>query len=409
MTCKPIYRRFLWLLLLSCFTLTVSAQYFDITGHQKKVTIPFRFVRNLVIVKLKIDDKGPYNFIMDTGAGIMVITDPALVDSVYVFKDRSVSLTGLGDGADDDAYVTSLLKIDIPGLTSNNVQAAILKKDNSGLSNLAGMPIHGLLGYNFFSHLMVKVNFGDSTLTVYRPGNSNAFKKWEKIPITIENHKPYLQAKIYLPDGSVKENKLIVDLGAGHPLSLENVWDIKEMSGKCIPANLGTGFNGPINGFISRINEIDIGKYNIKNLISCFPEADSSKNMLTAKRDGNLGIGLLERFTVVFDYVGNALYLKPGHHFNEPFEHDMSGLEYYASGKGFKHIIISRVEPGSAGDQIGLKENDEIVSINSKPVTDMSIEQLDDIFKSKNDRSLLLGIYHENKLDKVILTLKRRI
>jgi PDZ domain/Aspartyl protease len=406
---KPIYRRFLWPLILICLTITVYAQDFEITGSKKKVTIPFRFVRNLVIVKLKIDNKGPYNFIMDTGAGIMIITDPALIDSIDVFKTRSVKLCGLGSGGDNDGYITSLLNVDIPGLTSHNIQAAILKKDNSGLSNLVGMPIHGMLGYDFFSQLIVKVNFGDSTITVYRPKDTLLFKKWERIPIAIENNKPYLQAKVHLPDGSIKESKLVVDLGAGHPLSLENMIDTHQFPKKCIRASLGTGFNGPVKGFISRINQIDIGKYDIKNLISSFPQADSSKNILMAKRDGNLGIGLLDRFIVVFDYPGNAIYLKPGYHFNEPFEHDMSGLEYYAAGDGFKHIIISRVEPGSAGDAIGLKKDDEIVSINYKPITDMSIEQVDDIFKSKNDRNLLLGIYHEKKYGKVVLTLKRRI
>jgi C-terminal processing protease CtpA/Prc len=130
---------------------------------------------------------------------------------------------------------------------------------------------------------------------------------------------------------------------------------------------------------------------------------------MDARRDGNLGIGLLKRFTVVFDYPGNAIYLKPGDNYKDPFEHDMSGLEYYAAGDGFKHIIISRVEPGSAGDVIGLEKDDEIVAINLKPIANMSLEEIDNIFKSRNERSLLLEVYHDKRYDNVILTLKRRI
>ena len=127
------------------------------------------------------------------------------------------------------------------------------------------------------------------------------------------------------------------------------------------------------------------------------------------KRDGNLGFGLLKRFTVVFDYSDSLLYLKPGSKFNEPFEHDMSGLEYYADGDNFSRIIISRVEPGSPADVIGLERNDEILAINFKPVVGMSLEEIDNIFRSGNDRSLLLDIYHDKHIDKVIITLKRRI
>jgi hypothetical protein len=406
---KIIPRYFLWLVLLNLFFVSAHAQYFDINGHNKKVTIPFRMVRNMVVIKLKINNKGPFNFIMDSGVGLMVITDPELIDSVSIPSTRILKLGGCGEGEAYDAYITSPLNVEIPGLTSYNVAAAILKKDHFGLSNYAGMPIHGLLGYEFFSNLAVKVDFNDSTLTVYRPKDERLYDKGEKIPITIENHKPYLEANVHLPDGTVKKSKLVIDLGAGHPLSLDNMTGSPELPKQSIPANLGMGFNGPVCGFLSRINEIELGKYKIKNLISSFPEADSLKRKFMEKRDGNLGVGLLKKFVVVFDYYNKVIYLKPGPNYHEPFEHDMSGLEYYAVGDGFSRVIISRVEPGSAGDAIGLEKDDEIVSINFKPTATMSLEQIDDLFKSQNERSLLLEIYHDKKVDEVILTLKRRI
>jgi C-terminal processing protease CtpA/Prc len=67
------------------------------------------------------------------------------------------------------------------------------------------------------------------------------------------------------------------------------------------------------------------------------------------------------------------------------------------------------VEPGSPGYDVGLEKDDEIVFINFKPVAKMSLEEIDEIFRSKEDRSLLLEVYHDKKYDKVILTLKRRI
>ena len=406
---KTIYRFFLWLLLLNSFHTPVHAQYFDISGHKKRVHIPFRMIRNMLVIKLKINNKGPFNFIMDTGVGLMIITDPHLIDSVNIPSKRILKLTGCGEGDAYDAYVTSPLHIDIPGLTSYNVAAAILKEDHFGLSNYAGIPIQGLLGYEFFSNLAVKVSFSDSTITVYRPKEQRLFAKGEKISINVENHKPYIEANVFMPDGSVKKSKLIVDLGAGHPLSLENMVDTHELPKKSIPANLGVGFNGPVNGYISRISEIELGNYRIKNLISSFPKDDSLQKYLKKNRDGNLGIGLLKKFVIVFDYPGHAIYLKPGQNFNEPFEHDMSGLEYYAGGVDYKHVIISRVEPGSAGDEIGLEKDDEILSINLIPTANMSLEQIDNIFKSANDRNLLLEVYHDKKYDNVILTLKRRI
>lgn len=401
-----------WLLLILCWLCCNSAngQYFDLNQNRKRVNIPFIQARNMVVIKLKINDKGPYNFVLDTGVGLMIITDPSLVDSLNIYNRRTLKLMGLGEGEEFEAYATSPLTISIPGLTSYDVAAAILKKDNFLLSNYAGMPIHGLLGYEFFNNLAVKIDFSDSTITVCRPKDIRLLRKGSKVRITVEDRKPYMVTGVKFTDGKEQKKKLIVDLGAGHPLSLENVIKNNGLPSKFIAANLGVGFTGPINGFISRIERLDIGSYKIRNVLTSFPDKDSSfYNSQMIRRDGNLGFGVLKKFTLLFDYSDSLIYLKPGNKFNEPFEHDMSGLEYYSDGVDFKRVIVSRVEPGSPADQIGIEKDDEIIGINFKPVANMSLDEIDRIFKSGNDRSLLLDVYHEKKIDKVIITLKRRI
>ncbi|MDN3580559.1 aspartyl protease family protein [Mucilaginibacter flavus] len=392
------------------FSITAHAQYFDLATNKKKVTIPFKLIRNLMVVKLNINGKGPYNFILDTGVGLMIITDPKLADSISIPSKRTLKIPGLGEGADAEAYVTSALNIAIPGLVSYDVAAAILKKDLFSLSGYAGIPIHGLLGYEFFNNLAIKIDFQDSTITATRPKDLKVFRKGTLVPITIEDRKPYVQAKAVLQGGKIVNSKLVIDLGAGHPVSLEKIIPVYGLPQKFIAsANLGIGLNGPINGYIARLEELDIGKFKIKGIISSLPAETEGMNHLSVPRDGNLGIGVLKRFSVIFDYSGGNMYLKPSATFKEPFEHDMSGLEYYAAGNNLERIIIDRVEPGSAGDEIGLEKDDEIVAINFKSVSKMSLEEIDELFRSKSDRSLLLDVYHDKKLDKVVLTLKRRI
>nr|WP_294947405.1 aspartyl protease family protein [uncultured Mucilaginibacter sp.] len=383
------------------------AQFFELTGGQDKANVPFKVVRNMVIIKLKINNNGPYNFILDTGVGLMVITEPALIDSVIIPDKRVLKLGGLGAGDDFDAYYTAPLNIEIPGINSVGVSAAIFKKDHFGLSNYAGMPIHGLLGYEFFSRLVVKINFSDSTLTAYRPGKMKAPKRYDMLPISVEHNKPFLTTCVRFCDGSERECKLIVDIGAGHPLSLDDNGGTKWPTHKAIAANLGMGLTGPISGEISRVNQLNLGRYGLTNVLSSFPEKRG--DTASEPRDGNLGMDVLKRFTLIFDYGKGFLYLKPRTSLKEAFEHDMSGMEYYAGGEGLKHVVISRVEPGSASDEIGLARDDEIVSVNFKSVADMNLEELDRLFRSGDKRSLLLEIYHEKRYSKVVITLKRRI
>ena len=388
----------------------VSAQSFELAAHKKRVTLPFKLVRNMIVVELKINDNGPFNFILDTGVGLMIITDPKLVDSINILSKRTVQLFGLGDGESFEAYIASTLKVTLPDIYSIGVGAVIFKEDHFGLSNYAGIKIHGLLGYEFFSNLAVEINFTQAQLTIWRPKDLKTGRKGHMIPLTIENRKPYIETQLVLPDGTRKKSKLIVDIGAGHSLSLEDATNHELQSPKIMMANLGMGFTGPIRGFISRIEKIEIGKYKFRNVITAFPEFDSFKReRLMVKRDGNLGLGILKRFVVTLDYHGHVMYLKPAQKFHEPFEHDMTGIEYFTGGPDFKHIIISRIEPGSAGALAGLKKDDEILSINLRPVSTMSLEEIDDFFKSRDNRSIILEVFRDKKHINVFLVLKRRI
>jgi hypothetical protein len=398
-----------WLIaILNCLLLSANAQSFELNNGLKNADIPFTLIRNMIIVKLNINGRGPYNFILDTGVGVMIITEPKLIDSIKIEHKRTIKMSGLGEGDAYEAYVTSPLNVTFPGLTSSNVSAAILKTDIFNLSGYAGMPIHGLLGYEFFSALAVKINFSDTTMSVCPPKYLKPYKKSQKIPITIEDRKPYMQAAITFPDGTKTDNKLIIDLGAGHPISLENMVQKHGLPKKSIPANLGVALNGPITGFLSRVKSIEIGNYKIKDPITSFPDKDYVERAFNTPRNGNIGIGILKRFNLIFDYSNSLLYLKPNEKFKTPFEHDMSGIEYYMAGENYSRMIVARVAPGSPADDIGLIKDDEITSINFKPVAKMSGEEIDAYFKT-TERNLLLEVYHDNKYDRVVITLKRRI
>lgn len=392
--------------LLSCAFKFASAQYFTLEPGRKKVSVPFKMIRNAIIVKMRINNKGPFNFILDTGVGLMIITDHTLIDTLNIVPSRFIRLNGLGDADASEAVITQALNIGIDGLVSNGVAAAILKTDLFDLSGHIGMPIHGLLGYEFFNSLGVNINFNDSLLTVYRPNELKPLKRSQKIPITIEEHKPYLQTYVTMPDGTAVFNKFVIDLGAGHPISIEDMIKKYGLPKNAFPANLGIALNGPISGYLSRIKGVELGKYKLKNVITAFPSADYQSRSVVA-RDGNIGMDILKKFNIGFDYTNGYMYIKPSKTFGAPFEHDMSGIEYYLAGKDLSRVIVSRVAPKSAADDIGMLAGDEILSINFKPVARMTTEEIDDFFKTPG-KSLLLEVFHDGRRDRVVINLRRQ-
>ncbi|MBC7746168.1 MAG: aspartyl protease family protein [Flavobacterium sp.] len=366
-----------------------------------------------MIIPLFINGKGPYNFVLDTGVGLFIITDPKLIDTLQIKSLRTIKVSGFGDGEGLRAFVTHSLNVQVGSAIAESIPTAILKKDVFELSSFAGMPIHGLIGYEFFSSFIVKISFTNSVLTFFRPDQAFILRKGSKIPLSIEEKKPFIITEIRLSNGQKINAKLIIDTGAGHPISLENYngkpFEIPQVN---IAANLGIGLNGAINGYIGRIPSIMLGRYRLQNVISSFPNYnDVGSKVSMVSRNGNMGNNILKRFDVVFDYAGEAMFIKPSSYLKEPFEHDMSGLELTSASPEFNRIIITRVEPLSPAEDLGLKKDDEILSINFKPVKDLTMQDIDNMFRSKNQRSFVLEIlrFASKSRDRVIMTLERRI
>ena len=394
----------------------VSAQKFEFPGKRKKETMTFTMVKNLMIIKLMVNGKGPFNFVLDTGVGLVLISDPKLIDSVSIKNLRSINIVGFGDGEPLSAFVTPSIDIGFGSTNAKGVSAAILKKDVFELSNYVGMPVHGLIGYEFFSSFIVRINFILSTLTIYRPTTAYIPRKGYRIPLIIEDRKPYLISDVVLTSGEKIAAKLILDTGAGHPLSLETNNGVPfEVPKVNIEGNLGIGLTGPISGYISRVSSLKLGKYTLNNVITAFPNyEDVGSKVYTVSRNGNMGISILKRFNVVLNYNESTLYVKPIFTLNEPFEHDMSGMELTSAGEKYERLLISRIEPGSSAFDAGLRKDDEILTINFKPVSEMTPSEIDNLFRSKSDRSFILDVLPQGsktikERERIIITLKRRI
>lgn len=406
-------RTILSTVLLILFAVPAHSQFFQFETKRKRLLIPVKQVKNLLIIPIYINQKGPFNFILDSGVGIAVITDSKLIDSVHIENVRSVAITGFGAGKDLSAYIAPQVEFSLIPTVKANIPTAILKSDALDLSGFTGMPIHGLIGYEFFSSFLVRINYSSGSVIVYPKDTHYIMKKGYRIPITVEENKPYLTTELSLKPGTKTKVKLIIDTGAGHPLSMETNKGIPfEVPQKKIHANLGVGLSGKIDGYIARVSALRIGKFVLKDVLTSFPDYDHvGAKIRSFNRNGNIGNGVLKKFDIVFDYNRESLYIRPNGNYKEPFEHDMSGLEFISAGENYKQIIITRVEPGSAGAEAGLQEGDEILSINLKSVADMSIDEIDSLFKSQNERSFLILIRRKgiNNQIRVILELKKRI
>jgi hypothetical protein len=342
-----------------------------------------------------------------------LLTDPKAANALNLHYVRKVDITGVGQGSSLEALVAINNKINLAGIEAKGQSIVALSEDVLHLSNYVGIPIHGVFGFDIFRHFVVKINFHQKVLTLYRPEKYEYKGKGEKIPISIEDAKPYLLAKAIWADNREVPIKVILDTGAGHALSLDiGTGENIQLPDKIVRAQLGRGLNGIITGSLGRVEKLQIGKFELQNVITSFPDTNSVAAQIAKRvnRQGNIGCELLRRFDVVFDYSRNYIVLKPNKRsFRASFERDMSGMELRAKGDNFRTYTIDYIEKGSPADLAGIMSGDEIISINGQMASGLRLSELYKMLQKKEGKEINLFLKRGKEFVFTSFLLKRLI
>ncbi|HEX8427128.1 aspartyl protease family protein [Hymenobacter sp.] len=379
---------------------------------QRKVRIPFEFQRNLIIVQAHLNGQGPYNFLLDSGVGISLITDPTLIEPLKLRRGANYNVMGAGQEKPLEAFFSDSVQVKMPGVIAPTLPFLVLSADVLNLSGYVGIPIHGILGYDVFNSFVVQVEPTAAQLWFHAPNSFEAPKgrRWTKMLLDIEGRKSYLNTAVSITDSLTLPLKLVLDTGAGHALSLETSSDKRmRVPTERLRAQLGRGLSGAINGYLGRVRSMQLGRYKLNSPLTSFPDADNGAMRVEVPRNGNIGFELLKRFEVIIDYTHNSLWLRPNALFRDPFEHDMCGLELLASGPEYRRYFVLRLEPNSPAAAAGLQPDDELVSINLIPVKSMSLTQISRIFHSGDGKTLFLIIERNGQSVAAFVRLKRQI
>lgn len=105
---------------------------------------------------------------------------------------------------------------------------------------------------------------------------------------------------------------------------------------------------------------------------------------------GLVGMEVLGRFSVTFDYAGNRMYLTPTSRVAEPFVYDASGIGLRTSGPSFSAVVVSRVRDASPGAAVDVRVGDAVVQIDGRHTSRMSLESIRAILQRPGEAHTLL-------------------
>ena len=370
---------------------------FSMSQGVNRVEIPIEIHNNLVVVPIILNNQLPLKFIIDTGVRTAILTEKVYSDILNLSYSRKYTLSGPGGQKLVDAYITSNVTLDMPGIHGKGHSLLVLDEDYLELKNSMGTEVHGILGYELFSRFIVKVDYENKKLTLMLPSAFKPRRKYEAIPITIEDTKPFMQTTLQINDSTTLNAKLLVDSGASHGLLLETTSDPRiKVPQKHIKAILGRGIGGIIVGKIGRIKSIALGNNQVLNLTTNFPDdyaySDTLRRGRFSFRNGSIGGELLSRFTVIFDFPDEKMYLKKNQSFKKKFYFNLSGLTLRATGIRLKDYEISDVREDTPAFRAGIQRGDKIIAVNGIDVRDYELNNVNDFLNPKPGKRIKIDL-----------------
>jgi hypothetical protein len=382
------------------------------------VVIPFKLINNLIFIPIKVNGI-ELNFLLDSGVEETLLFSMDDKKGVNFFNVEKITLRGLGSENSIEGLKAKNNTLEIAGMKSTNHLLYVILDQNFNLSSHIGIPVNGIIGYHFLKNNLIEINYEKKRITVYRDTDKSrnyVEKKFEKVPITIERLKPYLKGNVNINNDEIPV-KLLIDIGNSDALWLfQNTSEKIKVPEKNFEDYLGKGFSGDVEGKRAQINEFKMSKFEFHNPVIAFPDTISIRNVTMVKdRAGSVGAEILKRFLVVFDYPNQILFLKKNKEFDYPFGYNKSGVELQHYGlqwvqetvrletvplsegvnlsSNFKYkfvlkpvYIIANIRKNSTAALSGLQKDDVLVSINGIPAYKYSLEKINSILKSEEER-----------------------
>jgi len=272
--------------------------------------VPFAFDHTSVIIQVKVNGKGPFNMVLDTGSDVATIDLATAKELGLNLKPTGQQATG-GGSEKSQVFLTQIPQVEIGGLASKNIVAVAV--DLSKSSQVLGKPLHGALGYGVLKNRIVQFDYPKRVIRFY---SSSPYPNGDSTP----NNRVVLSFRLgddspIIDDVYVNGKKIraVIDTGGGGtyfalmPEAISSL-GLEQAMSQAEPDSRGVGVNGLITSRKGKINTLRVGAINIDSPTIVFYPKGVGKD----KRKYSVAIGnaFLQDFVVTFDYMNKTVVLE---------------------------------------------------------------------------------------------------
>jgi hypothetical protein len=355
----------------------VAVDDFAIAGGATSATVPFELLNNHVYVMARVNGSAPRRFLVDTG-GVNLLTRAA-ADALGVTAEGAMSVGGVGTQREQAGFAR-LDSFTVGGVTFEKPLFIVLPF--AGLQEAEGVPFDGLIGYEAFQRFVVTIDYARRELTLTRPEVFQPPAAATAVPFEFNERHPVVKGAI---DGI--PGTFTIDTGSRSSLDLHGPFVAAHDLGAKYPPRVetitGWGLGGPARSRVSRAARLELGGVPVADLLV---ELTSQESGAFTDRylAGNVGTGVLKRFTLAFDYSRQTLWMAPNGLPADAF--DRAGVWLNAEGPTETGATAFRVEAVVADGPAavaGLTAGDRIVAVDGTPATNLRLPDLRERLRSE--------------------------
>jgi len=352
------------------------------------VEIPFRDEMNTILIDMSINGSDPVAFVVDTGTYDVVLMKPQAMKGLIE-----------NPGSGGETWLARDLDFEMGSLRFTGVEMAVMPE--GALKNLGTTSWDGILGAPFFENLVVEVDWEKSILRLHDPATFKAPETAAVVPIEKRRAHIYVTGEVTI-DGNSRPVDLIVDTGSTGALALRSD-NVPVPARRISDLTLARSLFGDIKGDIGRIDKLQLGGSSLQGVVSIF--VAGSSGIISVGSDGNLGVKILRRFGVTFDYAGSRMLLEPTAAVSDPFPFSTSGLQLDLKIDEDGSVLIKDVYADSPAAKAGVGTGDRLLTVNAKPVRELGIDAIRDLLRQAPGTRIKLEVQQGDSWQEIELEL----
>jgi hypothetical protein len=373
----------------------------SITAAKASFTLPFDLVDNRVFVEARVNGRGPFHLLLDTGAGGVTL-------SADVAKQLGLHVADAGEGQGVGEKTVHAGHAQIAQLQIGELALADIETNVMDLSDAPQVfgtkPFDGIIGLPVFERVVVKHDYVNRVLTFTAPDKFDHAGAGVIVRFERPRQIPVVAASL---DGVA--GNFGVDTGARSSLLLYGPFcaqnNLQEKYGAKLEGVTGWGIGGPVRSLLARAKELQIGDVTVHDLVI---RLSAQKTGLTTSSAmaGLIGPDVLSQFDVTFDYARTRIIFEKNKNYGRRDSYDRAGIWMGQSQDG-KHFTVVDVIAGGPGADAGVKQGDEILAINGESTANLILPDVRETIRREavGDKLTLL-LQADGKQRTAVVTLK---